>query len=297
MSESSCSFCRRNNILNNFLISLDIKSLKTMKRLALSIVISILFISSGCDIIEEPYINSGVENPDNGETVQKILLEEFTGHQCPNCPEGAEIIKQLKNLYGNRLIVVAYHTGFFARTSTGFTTDYRTAVGSELDTYYGIQAYPSGLVNRSNNEVLGRFAWATASAQVAEVTPTLDINITHEYNSTNRSLSVTINSTAIEPQSRINICVFITESGIISPQLTSDGIIHDYEHNHVFRLSLNGTWGTSIFEEGAIANQSQSITFNGSIDPLWVDNNIDIICFAYDSETEEVIQAEIKSLL
>lgn len=268
-----------------------------MKRLALSIVISILFISSGCDIIEEPYINSGVENPDNGETVQKILLEEFTGHQCPNCPEGAEIIKQLKNLYGNRLIVVAYHSGFFARTSTGFTTDYRTAVGSELDTYYGIQAYPSGLVNRSNNEVLGRFAWATASAQVAEMTPTLELNITHEYNSTNKSLSVTVNSTAKEPLNNLNICVFITESGIISPQLSTDGTIPEYEHKHVFRASLNGTWGTSIFEGGANADQSQSITVSGNIDDAWNESNIDIICFAYDSETEEVIQAEIKSLL
>lgn len=268
-----------------------------MKRIVLSIFLSTLFVVSGCDIIEEPYINSGIDDPNNGETVQKILLEEFTGHQCPNCPEGAEIIKQLKNLYGNRLIVIAYHAGFFARTSPGFTTDYRTTIGTELDSYFGIQAYPSGLVNRSNSEVLGRFAWATAVGQYAETQPKLRISIEKNYNNTSRALSVTVTAKALEPLSKLNICVFIAESGMISPQLSAEGTIPDYEHNHVFRTSLNGTWGTSIFEEGANTDQSQSITVSGNIDETWNESNIDIICFAFDSETEEIIQSELTSLL
>jgi hypothetical protein len=95
----------------------------------------------------------------------------------------------------------------------------------------------------------------------------------------------------------VNICVFIAENGIISPQLSSDGTIPEYEHNHVFRTSLNGTWGTRIFDDGANVNQSQSITVSGNIDAPWNENNIDIICFAYDSATQETIQVEIKSLL
>ncbi len=202
----------------------------------------------------------------------------------------------LKNLYGDRLIVIAYHAGFFARTSPGFTTDYRTAVGTELNTYFGIQAYPSGLVNRSNKEVLERIKWPDAT-ELVTIMPTLKLNISHEYYSANRTLSVTVKSTAIGTQNKLNVCVFITESGMISPQLSSNETIPDYEHKYVFRASLNGTWGSPIFEEGAETNQSQSITVSGNIDESWNESNIDIICFAYDSDTEEIIQAEIKSLL
>lgn len=268
-----------------------------MKRFTLSIVISILFFSSGCDIIEEPYINSGVDTPDTGEIVQKVLLEEYTGHQCPNCPDGAEIIEQLKNFYGDKLVVIAYHAGFFARTSTGFTTDYRTSTGNELNTYYGIQSYPSGLVNRKDKEVLARSAWSSAVSSAINDEPILSIDLSVDYNNSNRSISVTAECTSLVPLSEHKVSIFIVENGIISPQLTADGVITDYEHNHVFRTSLNGSWGTTIFEEGSDYDEVQSITATGQIDPLWNDSNIEVICFVYNSNTENIIQVDAKPIL
>ena len=235
-----------------------------MKQIIFSIFLGITIVFKGCDIIEEPYINSNIQPPDTEETVQKVLLEEFTGHQCPNCPAGAQIAKQLQNLYGDRFIIVAYHAGFFARTSTGFTTDYRTATGSELDIFFGNGSYPSGLVNREG-EIMGSTQWGTAAAEILSKEPRLSLNFTREFNSTSRNLSVTVTLKSIETLNELKVSVFVTESGLISPQKTSgdpdypDGTIPDYMHNHVFRASLNDTWGTNVFEGGATTGQSQSI--------------------------------------
>ena len=77
----------------------------------------------------------------------------------------------------------------------------------------------------------------------------------------------------------------------------SDGTIPDYMHNHVFRASLNDTWGTNVFEGGATTGQSQSITASGTINANWNENNMHIVCFAYDSDTGEIIQVESKPLI
>ena len=37
--------------------------------------------------------------------VRKFILEEFTGHQCPNCPQGNIKAQQLKSIYGEKLIL------------------------------------------------------------------------------------------------------------------------------------------------------------------------------------------------
>ena len=56
---------------------------------------------------------------------KKILLEDYTGHKCGNCPRAAEKAEELKEIYGDQLIPIAIHAGFFASDFGGnFTTDF-----------------------------------------------------------------------------------------------------------------------------------------------------------------------------
>jgi len=275
------------------------------------ILIVTLFIFNACDIVEEPYTNPVDENNEESEVVQKVLLEEFTGHQCPNCPEGTELAKQLKNLYGDKFIIIAYHAGWFARTSSSFTTDYTTLVGDNLNDAFEIQANPSGLINRRANViegdelVLSSTQWSSATAIAIEEEPKLKLSISHTYNSSNQTLSVTVNATTLSEVNPMLVNVFITENNVVSPQKTTsddpnaneDGVIIDYMHNNVFRASLNGTWGTKIFEEAAGVNESESITVNGTISSDWNESNLSIVCFAYNEDDGSIVQADYTSLL
>lgn len=283
-----------------------------MIKQAISIsIIVILFIFNACDIVEEPYINTIDGNNDDSEVVQKVLLEEFTGHQCPNCPEGTELAKQLKDLYGDKFIIIAYHAGWFARTSSSFTTDFTTSVGDEFNDAFEIQANPSGLINRRANLieggdlVLSSTQWSSATATTIEEEPKLKLSISHTYNSSNQALSVTVNATTLTDVNSLLVSVFITEDNIVSPQKTTSddpnanehGVIVDYVHYNVFRASLNGTWGTKIFEDAASVNETESISVSGSIRADWIESNINIVCFAYNEDDGSIVQAEYTSLL
>src|SRR5512139_3840780 len=136
-----------------------------MKRIIIYIFSLLMAVLCSCDVIEPPYL----ESQENlaVDSVQKVLLELFTGHQCSNCPAAETTIGQLKKIYGEKLNIIAYHTGFYAMTSEKFPVDFRTMEGNELETFFKIQFYPSGMVNRIMNKqsyLLNPVEWATAVA-------------------------------------------------------------------------------------------------------------------------------------
>jgi thiol-disulfide isomerase/thioredoxin len=276
-----------------------------MNRL-LYFLFALLIFTQGCDIVEGPYIEDVNNNGGNDEIVKKVLLEEFTGHQCPNCPAGAATASQIHNLYGNRFVIIAYHAGFFARTSSEFPIDYRTTTGTELNGHFGVLAYPSGIINRTSFEgtmPLDKSNWGAAAAQGLQLEPTLGLTINKQLNEATSTLTVSVSAKAIATLTPLKLCVFLTESGLISPQKTANdpnypsGTIPNYEHKHVFRGSLNGTWGQDLFPSGAVMNQIQTITAVGSLSPNWNINHLSIVCFAYSQETGEIVQVEEEKII
>ena len=55
----------------------------------LNIFIFTFFILSSCEVVEGPYQNEINSNGSSETVLQKILIEDFTGHTCRNCPEAA----------------------------------------------------------------------------------------------------------------------------------------------------------------------------------------------------------------
>lgn len=265
-----------------------------MKRVFLSLL-SLMFFVSSCDIIEGPYIEEIEDNGNTDVVVQKVLLEKFTGHQCVNCPDGTIIADQIHSLYGSKFITIAYHAGFFARTNTSFPVDYRTTEGTTLNTFFSVSSYPTGIINRksySNNILLEKSNWASATAEAIEVAPKLGIVITKNYDAISHTLNVTVTAKAVTNLDALKLCVFITENGLVSPQVASGGTIAEYVHNHVFRTSLNGTWGQDLFAQNAIASQTQTVSVSGVLNSTWVAENMSIVCFAYSEASGEIIQVE-----
>ena len=96
----------------------------------------------------------------NNNYIKNILIEDFTGHLCKNCPDAASELDAIQAVYGSRIIGLAIHSGStFARPypidPTGnpdekFTYDFRTSWGEELDGFFEISAngLPKGMINR-----------------------------------------------------------------------------------------------------------------------------------------------------
>lgn len=281
--------------------------IKTKFSILLLVFSALIFSFTACDKVEPPYMNEDAgQNDEDTVVVRKILLEEFTGHQCPNCPEGMKTANQLKSVYGDRFLIMSIHTGLFARPTPGdFENDYRTEAGDGIAEFFGINQFPVGIINRTEfdgSTMMSPSAWGSAISQIIDVEPVLKIKMQSDYNSSTKILNISISTEALtDVEGWLFVSAFILEDGIISPQKTNDedyptGIIMDYEHNHVLRAAINGTWGEELSNDGMLTGEISTKDYSISISDDWEADNCKIIAFVYEQETMQIIQAEEKEI-
>lgn len=280
------------------------------------IFISMILLSTSCDKVSEPYMdgNGGIIT---GDTVRKLLFEDFTGHECVNCPSAHKTIEDLQGVYGDRIIVMAEHVGFFARPkSAPFDYDFRTTEGDDIATVFSaISApLPKGMVNRTSQNgdyLLDRAAFASAVSLVLDSMPLLPdvyIELDPSYNSNDSTISVDVKLTVMNnmPSGKYNVSVMVTESKIVEAQKNNDATVGDvpeildYEHMHVLRGAINTTWGEEFanasLNVGQIFTKSYS---NYKIGKDWKPSNLSIVAFVYygdGAKDKVVIQAEEATL-
>ncbi len=290
-----------------------------MKKYYIQIIaIIFLFGISACNKIERPEApTQGLETneingdtvtfPTLGTTIQKIILEEFTGHKCVNCPDGHKRAANLKTRYGDTLVLMAIHAGVFSNPepSTIYTADYRTEAGNQLNDAFGIQGYPTGLINRTaffGGLLLDRTAWSSASNAIDRTSPKLALQIKTAENSGENSFNIFVKATFLESiQQNIKLAIFIIEDSIVSPQtnnLASLGPVPDivdYVHRHMLRGAVNSAWGVSIAnaETSSAANSSVIKGYKYSLTGKpFVPSRCGIIAIAYNVETKAILQVE-----
>lgn len=245
----------------------------------------------------------GNTTPINPNTVvKKVLIEEFTGVRCVNCPQAKTEIDNLQseNVFGEDFIAVAYHAGFFSRPYSDSRNDYRTGQGDDILAFLEEPiGYPSGVINRKqfsgedDLQIEAFAAWGGFAGQELQEVALLSLDLETTYNATNRVLNVSV---AITPTQNIsdalNLSVLITENDIVDVQLTPDGRIDNYAQTHVFRTMITNTFGNRI-DEALMANQATSSIYSFTLPNEWVAENCNVVAFVHQAEQgKEVLQVE-----
>ncbi len=232
---------------------------------------------------------------------RKVLIEEFTGVRCPNCPDGAAEIENLKVRFGKNLIAVSVHSsGSFAIPLPQSAYDFRTDAGDDLLELLGRPlGYPSAVVNRTppqntNRLQQGQTAWAGLIQRVLEEAPSVALNLIGQYDDTNRLLKVKVNLLANRSiNTPVALSVMLLENKVIDAQLDFNGLIENYEHNHVLRYMFTPSAGLPLGEKLAIS-QFIERNFEFVIPPTWVATNCEVVAFAhFNGNSKAVIQVEV----
>ncbi len=275
-----------------------------MKKL-LSILTVLLFLIYSCDVVQKPYLEqSGQCGHDNlSVPIKKILVEDYTGFKCGNCPEAHELLQGLINNYCDHIVAVSLHVGYFARPSVSppYNIDFRTEAGEEYNEYFGAEAagLPVGMVDRTEfngSRLLNPNAWADAIVSELEKPLLLDVEVHNTYNDTSRKVNIKVDVAALQDlTANLYLSVWVTEDSIIAPQKDyrrNPPDILNYVHRHVFRGAVNSTWGDQIVNGTLEKGSVLSFSFSTVLDTAWNADHCHIVAFVYKYDDKSVLQAD-----
>ncbi len=257
---------------------------------------------NSCDVIDKPYEEKVVPVEIDSAKVRKVLLEDYTGFQCQNCPDAVVVINELHEIYGDKMVVIAVHAGYFSYpTEAPFTYKFSNEVSEAWFSFFGITNNPIGLINRQAFETkkhkIGTGAWTEKVSAALKLTTNTRINITPAYNAIDSiitaNIKVTYNSGTDRKQS---LSVVLVQDSIIDAQNVNGKTVTDYVHNHVLRAAFNNTWGeglnTSAIADSTVIIKKYDLRINKDEVHPWEVKHLKIIAFVYDTETHEVMQVE-----
>ena len=226
---------------------------------------------------------------------RRVLIEDHTGQKCPNCPDGAQIIRDLQRTYGARIVPVAIHSQMQGIMEP-------EGLGNELgNTYYkawNLEYKPAGLINRisdGSSTVLDKTIWAMAVQFIMNNnTPDpLDIRIKaqqQKLDPTKADVDVKVIATVDGASVDGNLQVWITEDNITARQDSMGVRLDNYVHNHVLRAAVNGTWGDIISLRGTEGSNIREFHYTTTLLQGWKAKDLDIVAFVTDEYSGEVVQ-------
>ncbi len=159
-----------------------------------------------------------------------ILIEQFTGQNCVNCPAGASAIKKaISELVDpDKVCWIAHHTYL-----PGVGDEFTIPGNFDVSTALGVSQYPMCNINRKEVEYEpGRIQliWhpaATTSSLLASLIPMsadATIELTREFNASTRELKVKVAGKSLKDLAYIT--VLVNQDNMIARQSGADGEYH-----------------------------------------------------------------------
>lgn len=258
-----------------------------MKKLSYILSLGIAALMGSCSNIDEAdrlvYVAPA-------EVKRNVLIEDFTGQACVNCPEAAATIEELQEQYGENVIAVGIYSGPFGDPDLGSQKSKTlvTETGKEYWDHWfsSTQGQPVGLVNRGGATT----DWAEAVSKALSVPTLVSLSAVCEYHAESREADFHVLTKGMVGQN-VNLQLWLIENNVTGYQKMPDQSRNmNYSHQHVFRAAVNGTWG----EPFTFGEEEKTFEYTYSLDEKWVVENMKLVAFVYnDKGVEQVISVPI----
>jgi thiol-disulfide isomerase/thioredoxin len=272
-----------------------------MKKLALlfvSVLVITLFIR--CDKVD-----IAAQDTTPKPNTRKVLIEDYTGHQCGNCPPAAHVAEELQKKYGDKVVIISVHAGFFSKLNSEYPTSYTCTTGNDWDASAGFgvsnAGNPNGMINRKDYGGSGLIQketkWAASVALASQDMEFCDMTLSTSYDANTRKLNTSVKTKFRRSYpNNTKLCVVFTEDSIIGAQKDyskSPDLIPNYVFDNMLRGSINGSWGVNLKSPPIQWNDSIIVSYpNFDLDTKLNDKHVNVVAFVYDATTREVIQVE-----
>lgn len=191
---------------------------------------------------------------------KKVLVEDYTGVQCPNCPAAATLLKNYDDAHPDKIVVVGLHSGSLTTPIENESKhDFRNNdVQSMIINYLGgnVSSKPAAAIDRTplSGTIFSSNIneWTGFIDQRAALSSPVNISLESHYDTATQKVTVKVKITYTqEVTKQQNLSVWVTESNIVDAQINQTQHIPDYVHNHVFRDFITPISGASFLMEYA----------------------------------------------
>ncbi len=246
---------------------------------------------TGCESIDEDERFIG---PVDFTPKKNVLIEDFTGQRCVNCPTASDAVHTLQQTYGaEHIIAVAIHGGSMSLPNTS-PMGLATPIGEEYNSYWNVDSWPKGLVDR-NGGLQEYTAWSASVINRIQLEPQVNLSMAHNsYDAKNRTINIQVDVTGNENITG-KLQVWVVENNIVAYQSMPDGSHNaQYVHNHVFRDAVNGSWGEEI-TVSKDQTTTQNYTYQLAKDN-WKAEDMAVVAFVYNDQQGvlQVIDAPVQ---
>lgn len=262
---------------------------------------------TACEVIPEDerdfevFIPKDTTTNDSTQTTPIIvkrnsLLIEYSGWMCVNCPTAAEVAHQLKEQYGEQLVVVVMHpesnpnTRHNDKPALNYTCP-------EADSIYimmggtSTTAFPTGNINLFKHDTKSYFTdysmWGKYISQAYSNPKPVIINQEVKGTMDSKDINIVVDITNHDTKAiEATLQVWLTEDSVMGSQKKPEGTDKNYAHNHLMRASISPLWGDIMPIE---AHMTEQQVYRYTLPEKVVKENCNIVALV--SVNGEVVQA------
>ncbi len=243
-------------------------------------------------ISDTTYIESPVANAE----VKNVVIEEFTGVRCPNCPQGHVLIANIKAANPNRIVAVSLHPQNSLGHPYSFSAqDFQNSKAQAMFDYLvQIGLEPAAGIDRKlfageSYVLLDKTFWTNYTAlQLTQTTP-VNITLSKTYDSTNHELTVIAELHYTQNVTEENkLTLLLTESNVISAQLNGSVIDTFYSHNDVLRDFITDVQGDAITQTREAGRVVRKV-YKKILDAAWKPEKVKIVALVHEYQNSKAV--------
>lgn len=217
---------------------------------------------------------------------RNVIIEDFTGVNCPNCADGHKIANTLMDYYTDRVWAINIHAGNYSGSQA---YNFRTEDGSEIWNGFNVTGYPQAVINRTTENGVSRTDWASHTNLIVEEDAECNVagQVVIDHESRKVTVTVEVYYTANSNVDENYLNVYMLQDNIIAyqsganqnPDQMYDG---QYRHMHAFRDAITPTWGDAISPttEGSFVTKSYTYEIPKTIGSFDVEiDDLEFIAF------------------
>jgi len=243
---------------------------------------------------------------------RNAVLEELTGVDCPNCPDGHKRADSLFLHYPGRVVIMNMHG-----TEYSGAPNFLSPWVDPIDDFIGVAGYPAGSMNRivwsgeyntppyfpqnpPGNLAIRRNGWwddayigQTAGEWIILNGGNSFVNIgaSSVYDSFTQVITITVELyyTSSSPVDTNKINVAILQNNVVGYQYGAGLETNNYNHKNIFRDFITGQWGEVITPTtiGTFITKTYEYTLPATYNDIASDiNNMDIVVFVTQADNK-----------